>query len=322
MLRQPLKRLGFILLLSCIMAAPAWAYKPGSVGFLYNQCKAALEQSAGPQQLQQSYCGAFAEGYFAGALTSNWIILPEPRRDDPCYEDKKRENQRINGRACSFMAQKNYKDINPGLMLRTFTETIERWISFHSKNKSGDILQKPVITTLNSLFASGPFCRELDKHTVLERPSTKLSPALTSVGSIKDMPEIRKNFILPVKYTGCVADLEAAGDDPKKFKATRCGAEITGFITGLYSTAHLQKGRAEPSASCKKQIDRVYRSLNITEGMCVTSAAQPLSVARAFIEKYETLDPKEIKKSYGLKIDTPPGAIGYFLSSNRLLCGL
>ena len=322
MFKQPLKCLGLALLFFCIGAAPAWAYKPGSVGFLYSQCRIALEKSEGLQQLQQTYCGAFAEGYFAGALTSNWVVLPDPPQSDPCYEDKKREHERINNRACPFMVQKEYKDINPSLMLRTFTEAIEHWVNFQNKNKAGDVLQKPVITALNSLFSPGPFCNALDKHTVLQRPPPNPHPALTNLKSIKDIAQVRANFILPVKYQNCVADLQAAGDDPKKFKATRCGAEIMGFITGLHLTESLQKGRSRPSASCKKQIDRVYRSLNITEGMCVSKGTQPLSVAKVFIEKYESLEPKEIKKTYGLKKDTLPGSIGYFLSSNRLFCAL
>lgn len=321
MSKQPLKYLYLALLVLCVSFSPALAYKAGSVGFIYNQCKITLEQSENLQQLQQSYCGAFTEGYFAGALNSGWIMLKDPPKDDPCYEDKNRENLRINNRYCSALTIKHHTDINPALMLSRLSEVIEHWISFNA-NKSNNVMKKPLISELNTLFSSGPFCNELKKHTVLERTIPRLNPALQNIGNIKDIAKIKKNFTLAVKYKECVADINAAGNDPKKFQATRCGAEIMGFMTGLYSTAHLQQNREQPSKSCKKQIDRLYRSLNVTEGMCVKPELEPLAIARAFIDKYESLDSKKVKKISGLKKSTMPGSIGFFLSSNRLFCGL
>lgn len=301
-----------------VMQGPALAAKPGSVGFLYDQCKTALAESKDPYELQQSYCGAFAEGYFAGVLSANWMLLPDPQKDDPCYEDKKREVQRINNRFCSALEMPaNIKEANPAGLLKKLVETVEHWMVFQDKNMAGDIRKKTVMNVLNTMVEPGAFCADLGKDTVLARPIPKINPALLQMTNMKSFLELKESFSLSAKYEGCKADIKAAGGDSETFKATRCGAELMGFATGVYSTAYLQQGRATPSAACEKEIDRLYRALDTAGGMCLSRNMDPLPVARAFVARYETLGPNEAKASIK---DLLPGAVGSFSAAHRLFC--
>ena len=71
--------------------ALASTYKPGSVGYLYDSCVAALKDSQTADAFDATYCGGFVEGYVTGVAATN-IHLPPPSPDDPCAAKK---NHRI-----------------------------------------------------------------------------------------------------------------------------------------------------------------------------------------------------------------------------------
>jgi hypothetical protein len=311
------KLLSVTLFLSMIAGtANAASYKPGSVGYVYEDCKQAIERGTNLEDIYQTYCGAFVEGYFAGASVSNWIQLPEPAPGDPCAAEKQVEYDRINNRICKNFPDYTQKDVNAGFMIRTASEIIARWTGFlKNTNKTNDALKNLAVRELDTLLAPGPFCDDLGKMTVSQTPLPQVNSALKNIEWSKYL-DIQKQVTLARKYKQCRTDLESADGNKNKFAASWCGAEISGFIAGLHSTAHLQKNRSTPSPSCAKEIDRLYRSLDVTQSMCVKPDTDLTSVAEIFLRRFEA----GITKNQGFLNSGNLGAVGYETIYRGFLC--
>ena len=107
--------------------AVAADYPPGSVGYLYEDCKQVLAQAESLKDAHKSYCGTFAEGFLMGVMSSSSLRLPEPAPDDPCYEDKAREYARINNRFCQKLPTYNAKDERPEALIHAVVNLAEQW---------------------------------------------------------------------------------------------------------------------------------------------------------------------------------------------------
>ncbi len=259
-------------------------YKPGTVGYLYEDCRKALADSASLGALQASVCGAFTEGYFWGVSSADWAVLTSSP-DGPCGQERQQEYERINNRGCGALPRLNPETESAGVILGTATDILVRWVDFEKKNGRSDPLNRPAVKALNGIITPGPFCDDLAKSYPAQGLPFSINAALRTM-TMRDFAEARKNLSLGAKHEQCRKDVAAAGGDPAKFMGTRCGAEISGYIAGLHSTKHLQKNRPPPSKACKKEIDRLYRSLNVTDGMCVTYQTSPLKVAALFLANY------------------------------------
>ena len=268
-----------------IFAAPAHAedYKPGSVGHLYADCRAALEKSTKYTELQETYCGAFSEGYFWGAAASHGAMLtPDPH--DPCAGEKKKEYDRINNRFCGNFPSIGEKTTT-GEALRSASSIVARWIEFEKGQGGKDPLKRGTLREVNSLVRPGPFCEALAQSYPVREAPFAINPALMKL-NLMDFMKAKASMTLKAKYNRCKKDVAAAKGNPKTFLATKCGAEISGYISGVYSTQHLQKNRAEPAPQCKKEINRLYKNLDVGKTMCVGYDTNPLWVAEIFLEKY------------------------------------
>ena len=268
-----------------IFAAPAHAedYKPGSVGHLYADCRAALEKSTKYTELQETYCGAFSEGYFWGAAASHGAMLtPDPH--DPCAGEKKKEYDRINNRFCGNFPSIGEKTTT-GEALRSASSIVARWIEFEKGQGGKDPLKRGTLREVNSLVRPGPFCEALAQSYPVREAPFAINPALMKL-NLMDFMKAKASMTLKAKHNRCKKDVAAAKGNPKTFLATKCGAEISGYISGVYSTQHLQKNRAEPAPQCKKEINRLYKNLDVGKTMCVGYDTNPLWVAEIFLEKY------------------------------------
>ena len=290
-------------------------YKPGSIGYLYNQCGLALQNSESAAALYDTVCGAFTEGFVAGLMASNTITLSPPRPNDPCAAEKKKEYERINARFCAHLPDYDQKKIEAGRALDAATGLVTNWIAYlqtHRTKGKADPLKAPVTAKLGNILRPGKFCDSLETITPPEKKFI-VHPALLNV-TWNDAMAIKKNMTLEKKYQQCLKDIQktSAGD----FFATRCGAEISGYIAGVNSTAHLHEGRDEPSAACGKEIDRLYKSLNVSSSMCVRPDTDPREVAKIFINRISAM------KISGKSLpDTEAfGAIGYQTIYKGFLC--
>lgn len=311
------KQSSFIMRILCWIASSAFgflamtnevfadSYKPGTAGYVYENCVTALEKSASPAEFLPTYCGGFAEGYGMGVLAANSFALGEPNDLDPCKEEKKKEYERINARLCKNLP--DYRDTKtpPGTILQTAANIVARWHSYLLANKKEKALKQSAITEINTMITPGTFCDSLDMART-EKPLA-INPALleanwydfvkTGAASLQD------------KYNSCKKELEA-----ENFSESRCAAEITGFMTGLYSTAALQE-RKPAKGTCKKEVDRLYESLDMTGRLCLSPETSPELVAKIFLARVESL------KSEGENLRASGfGAVGYQSIYYGLLC--
>ncbi|MBK9562012.1 MAG: hypothetical protein IPO54_02540 [Micavibrio sp.] len=270
------------------------AYKPGTVGYLYDNCRLALGSATKYTELQETYCGAFSEGYFWGASASNWM-LPMTVEEGPCAEEKKREWERINNRFCGNFPKLDDKTTT-GDALKSATNIVTRWISFEKQMSDSDPLRRGTLREVNGLVQPGPFCDSLSKSYVVQESPFAINPPLMKM-NLRDFMKAKSNMTMKAKYERCKRDVEYAAGDAKKFLSTKCGAEISGYISGVHSTQYLQKNRAELTEECRKPIDRLYKNLDVTQSMCVSYDTNPLWVAELFIKKFPEF--KNIEKEQG-----------------------
>lgn len=288
--------LAFFLMVPSISAASS--YRPGSAGYLYEDCKTTLESAKSLKHAHDTYCGAFIEGYFMGVMASSSLRLPEPNEDDPCYDDKAREYKRINERFCPKLPTYDDKQDTPEAMMRKIVDMVDFWA-----NRNDARLNASAIDVLGGLLQPGPLCDALPAP----KSDVPVSDALLDLGW-RDVFGVKGLVSHDDKYEQCVADIKEFGDNPSKFKGSRCGAEVSGFIAGLYASDHLKGPSQTPAAQCVKPIERLYASVNPRKTMCVKPKTHPLYVARVFVENY-----KLIRGNPGLLngIDLfDPGALG------------
>jgi hypothetical protein len=276
----------FLFLLVLIASAQARAenYAPGTVGHLYGNCRAALENSTKYTDLQKTYCGAFSEGYFWGALTTN-NILAETGPGDPCGAEKEKEYRRINNRFCGNFPKLDSLSVTTGDALLAATGIVTRWIEFEKASSPADPLKRGTLREVNGLVRPGPFCESLKEKRAVREPPFKINPALMKL-NLRDFLKAKASMSIETKYERCRKDVAQAQGDPQKFLSTRCGAEISGYISGVYSTRHLQTNRDTPPPQCRKEIDRLYKNLDAENTMCVAYNTNPLWVAEIFLKKY------------------------------------
>lgn len=308
-----------LLIAATIIAIPAHGeakiYKPGSVGYLYESCQNMLEAGEKLEDIYQTYCAAFMEGYLAGASISNAVQLPPPRKNDPCEEEKAEDYARINARVCPNFPDYLAKSATPSFMISTASEIIGRWIDFNLKTDP-DFLDRDAAIALGDLIQPGPFCDDLAKDTVVNAKPITINPALLNI-EWKNYLKIQNDVTIDRKYAQCKDDLNRHDTDKKfSFDVSWCGGEIQGFMAGLRSTSKLQSGRPAHSKQCDKQIARLYRSLNITETMCLKEGTKPIDIGRLFVQRYE----RGIKKDPGFANLKALGAVGYETIYRGFLC--
>lgn len=301
----------FLVLCFVPLTSAAADYKPGSAGYLYENCKEILAKAENLKMAHDSYCGAFIEGYFMGVMASGSLKLPMPSEDDPCFEDKTREYTRINERFCTKLPTYQSKQDTPESLIRQIVDTIELW-----KNKNETNLDKPAINYLSELLQPGKLCDSLPAP----KSDVEISSALLKLGWA-DIFSVKKLVSHQKKYDQCVSDIEEFGDSPTAFKGSRCGAEVSGFITGLHASDHLDAPIKQPAEQCTKQIERLYNSVNPRETMCVKKTTHPLYVARVYVENYALIrgNPGLLN---GIDLFDPGalGAVGYETIYRGFMC--
>lgn len=310
-----IRRWVFIVLLLLPLSVQAKSYKAGSVGYLYDSCANMLAEGTKLEDVYKTYCAAFLEGYFAGASVSNWIQLPPPQSNDPCAEEKAREYERINARVCPHFPNYMDKSATPEFMITTASEIVQRWIAFNLKTDK-NFLKRRVADVVGDLIQPGAFCDSLSQKAPTKIEPMNINPALLGI-KWEAYLKIQNDVTLERKYAQCKGDLERWKVDPKfSFDVSWCGGEIDGYIAGLRSTSKLQEGRTENSKACGKQIDRLYKSLNVTQSMCVAENVKSTDVAEIFLKRYEA----GIKKDQGFANLKSLGAVGYETVYRGFLC--
>ena len=274
-----------LLTLAMTNVVHAAEYKPGSMGYLYDDCAKALVMSATPHDFLNTNCGHFLEGYGMGVLTAVGTDPGAPNPADPCAPALQKEYDRITGALCPHLP--DYRDAKtpPATILRAASTIAAHWHERAARLTKKSPLKKQANPAINALITPGAFCTAQDKALAVRAPLA-INPSLlqanwfdfvrTQTGTLAD------------KYTRCQVDLQASELKETNFAATPCGLEITGFLAGLQVSAPLFD-RPASTGPCAKPIKRLYDSYNILDKTCVTSKTDPARVARLFLARVDQM---------------------------------
>lgn len=247
-----------------------------------------------------------------GLMVVNTGELPEPNEQDPCHHDKTQAFAKINGRFCENLPKFNADTNGAGDMVETIAHLIAKWASAHPTK-----LNENAITALEDLLKPGRFCNNFKKLKTekLEIHENLKKLTWAQLLGAKSLVSLEK------KNKGCTTDIKRSKLKPTAFKATLCGAEILGFVSGMRSTAHLQENRTQAAPSCKKPIQRLYDGLDVGQTMCVRQNTDPLLVARIFTKNFKLIRGQPSFWAFSDLFDAGAlGAVGYETIYRGFLC--
>lgn len=252
------------------------AYAPGTIGYLYEDCRTAL-QSETADGLTGSYCFNFGIGYGFGGLNANGL-MPVVEKNDPCAADKEKLYDRFDTRFCPAVLQPP-----PQAMKSPILATLHLffgWVDDLKENGKDDVLSQPVTAALNDMIMPGAFCEKVTAHMNDAFPY-EISPAVRKFAT--NLLAVRKTVMartLTATYEQCTQDIES----PDTFRASLCGAEALGYLTGVNSTRQALDTPIEADEkSCAPAMTRIYHSLDVASYRCHRENTEPMLLALAFI---------------------------------------
>jgi hypothetical protein len=153
--------------------------------------------------------------------------------------------------------------------------------------------------------------------------SRMINPALKTALTWKG--DIKSDKKLGDTYQQCKHDVENAKNDTKKFVASLCGAEITGYMAALFASDR-RGDRIVPTPACKKEVEHIYDELNAAKTACIDRSTSPLDAGKKFVSLVE--DGLAGKKTYFESLASPDnllklkgyGAAGEFSLWTRTFC--
>lgn len=264
-------------------------HPPGSIGYIQDSCRDAIKNSTSFEEFNKTYCGDFLAGFNHGALAANWIIFSYGPNEE-CRAEKEVAANHIDSRFCKIFDKKK------GLMLwipeelypATAFRYLNGWVAaLEHSHPNQNILDTP-ITYANQLSYKTIDCNTL--RAAIENQQEKPLDINSSLNGI-DWKTLFKNKetisvgrpIYQESYSGCKKDMETTHLNPEKFKATRCGAEIIGYMTGLLTTDHLQYDYTPIEGNCKSVIDDLYQNISVAKDGCIHPDTAPARIAEQFI---------------------------------------
>lgn len=303
-------------------------YDIGTTGYLYENCKSAIAKDD-PEALINSFCFAFFESFFIGALTANWIIMPV-YQGEQCKEEMADAYDHITNRFCPALSRdekKLYEKDNEYFLNKDgniYTYLIAIFLhaaEFFKEQEGADALNVPVIEQANRFFTDDGLCKNVNENPAQDIIAPKLPD------SYKDYEwpipygakEVKPHRTYKDIYQQCKADIAQAAGSSHAFKQTLCSGDILGYMSGAFTTIHLQD-REPIQGACKEEVDDLYYGLNITKRQCVNYDTDPLHVAELFINEYE----RQIKTVKGDISEYEnlegQGQVGYKVIYGGLLC--
>lgn len=307
-----------ICIITLLSARTSWAagntYAPGSVGYLYEDCRAVL-QADRAQDFIDSYCFNFGIGFGFGIFGANNVI-PRIGKDDPCHADKTRLNDHLEGRYCAAaLKPPPYAVTNP---VMATLHLFFGWVDYLKETGQEAVLEHSVTTALNGMVTPGSFCDRIDeavgKKTYNKFPAPVSKPVRAFAANPLAVRKVVMARTLSYTYQQCKSDAA----QPDRFRASNCGAEILGYITGLNSTRWIQDNRITAhDAHCAPAIDRTYQSLDLASYRCHREQTEPLLLALSWLRRNEAhFMQEDARKSNRF------GTISLALPSLRLCKGL
>lgn len=271
-------------LAACHPAQKTTQYPSGTIGYLIEDCRAALQKSS-PEEILETQCNQVIGGYMLGAYVAAM------RNHSP-----RKENRFKTTEACKPLIdkaqQKMTKDNGTFFCFRPPDEKIpdrfyqmylianwEQWLEDHDK----DMLGKPLLRNITGALDAGSYCRHMAENTTSDshlRPNDKL---LNISGKewhrMEKEQEKSHRPEASLWRESCPRDIEKSGNDVVRFSGTECGIYVSAFLSGALFTAVKEK-ITDPSELCSSELDRFYKYEVLAEDMCLPENLDVLDFAR------------------------------------------
>ena len=284
-------------------------YAPGTIGYVYESCKVSLEHETTFEAYQRTYCGRFLSGLMVGMINSNWIYRFQ-KENDPCKEARDIAYEHIEARKCNDVEQdENTK--NDG---SEFYYLINDWLAYiDNSGLKQEAFSQPAPKLWRYYTRQNQFCKYRAENPDSEKERIIINPAL-SQDLVKNFKKFFGSGTVPwdENYEGCKQDLYISKGSRMAFASTPCGAEILGYLAGLYSTKSLQENPPKIEGVCKSDIDALYDELDITARYCYNEDENILKLGSIYLKVADTL--KKIAISEGRSKEETKISFGNLMS--------
>ncbi len=208
-------------------------YPPGTIGYLYEDCKKAVKAES-IKDFQASWCGAFIEGYKAGAFSAAMMnhhkqdyYKPRPQCEQAAQ--KERENIR-NPYICPHL---RYLMAEAGTPINII-KGLPIWIEWEKKNAPG-ILNHDLAPHINKAIKSPDFC----EYAIAGKFKTQLfsvNPALANLDERTWEKTVRAIPLPEIHEREDCKPETLEKMDESSFAKSTCGAATIGMFAGMYLT--------------------------------------------------------------------------------------
>ncbi len=261
------------------------AYKPRSIGYIYEECKKTLGVK-NIDEFNETYCGNFLSNYWIGLINSNFILVGDPL-DGVCKERIIAENQKINDRGC---ASKQRESLEKEKLTMPFFLQYLLSLGDYPAFSNKEILNQRLV----ELYFSSEICTTLQSRMDQSYKNYKDAEITRNISAeeIKNLDK-QKRMTQQETYSQCSQDIKASDGVADEFDKTICGAQINGFLEGYLSNYYFSEAQIKrlkdkkPFDECDKEALDLYTQINAGPKTCITPATRSIDVAKRFVRVYE-----------------------------------
>jgi hypothetical protein len=268
------------------------AYPPGTIGYLIDDCRAAIQKDT-LEELWDTPCYRILNAYMMGGFAANMKNHnPPPDRQfkttkacEPLIE--KARQKMWDEHSPIFCPQNPDETMNLGLYMIYLIANGGQWLEKHDK----DMLVKPLLWNIDEVLGVGPYCRHIANS---KNPDQYLHPnqkLLDISGKAWNAAEYawkkeHKEKDNPFEYQTCIQDIEKSGNDNARFIGTECGMYSSAFLSGLVISKVKEK-ITDPTGVCTTELDRYYKYEVLAEDICLPENIDVLDLAKRMQTKNE-----------------------------------
>jgi len=278
-----MKTLFFIVVFFILQITPVQAknYPAGTIGYLYNECTSAFQNTKTIKDFSLSYCGQYWEGYSLGAyLAALSTIRSTDAKPTLCDKMKLSQDNQYKLQTCTTFT------VDKGIDKKHFPASALYYAAIQRKiNSDGIAILDMPIKRLREVLFDTKICSSPFKESYLEA-LTPMNPALKKEDWVPYSNMTSKDKSILDEYEQCKENISSSQNDDKIFKTTPCAASIDGFIGGL-DIIPKQYLKPIEDPLCKKEIED-FRVVDISKRFCTYGAISPLAVANLFVTGAES----------------------------------
>jgi hypothetical protein len=279
------------------------SYAPGTIGYLYNDCKKALSAD-NLTDAKDSYCVSFSMGFAYGFVNAQSIKSPNSKNKE-CAADYQAIDEQLAQRTCFSLQRPSAQMLKDPM--RSVLSLFFAWVDEEVASGNKAIMTAPATEAINSMIVPVGYCETIDAykgHDLNKDMSKTMIQFSGNYGFMKKAFDARASKDM-------VENCKDALDNKSNFKSSHCAAEITGYLTGMNSIQPIIKNPIKvENEQCAPGIKRFYDSINLPKHRCLEANRDPALIAQKYIELMDNEKPTKTKTKAKTKtISTKMGQI-------------